>query len=393
MGKSIIILICTVAAIGCCALGTPSSPTDTVPTSTVIPASLPPSVPTDHPTEPGTSPSSPPPTQTPVPVPTSLPTPILSPTPCLPDVEAITADLGIPASVVLDYPRVDSSTSAYPLQVLIACKVLGVPCVWYEGAKRDWTRWIDPVPDHSECNRLVTEIKNLPYSGTHDAYMNLIAKDADFILVARSPSEEELQAATDAGVTLDVQAVALDAFVILVHVDNPVDSLQMDVVRRIYAGEITDWGVATGQQVMGLGIHAYRRDAQSGSQQLMERLVMQGTEMADFPDMIHRTMAGPLNTIGGSEDTVGDSVGIGYSVYFYATHILPHERVKLIGIDGVLPMSSTIASGAYPLTTEVYAVIREGVAADDEAALLRDWLFTQEGQAVVEESGYVPVAP
>ena len=237
------------------------------------------------------------------------------------------------------------------------------------------------------------QIKDLQPSGTHNAYINLVAEKVDFILVARPPSIMELEEASDAGVTLDVQAIALDAFVILVHVDNPVESLQVDAVRRIYAGEITDWGAATGQQMMGFEIHAYQRDAQSGSQELMERLVMQGTEMANFPDMILYGMTGPLNTIGGNEYSAGDSVGIGYSVYFYATYIFPHERVKLISINGVLPTSSTIATGAYPLTTEVYAVIRGGTAADDSAVLLRDWLLTQNGQAVVEESGYVPVTP
>jgi phosphate transport system substrate-binding protein len=256
----------------------------------------------------------------------------------------------------------------------------------------DSTRYISLAPDYDGCTTLVEEINWSP-SGTHDSYMNLIARDVEIVLVARAPSEEELQAASNAGVALDVRPIALDAFVFLVHVDNPVESLRLDAVRRIYSGEITDWRAATGQQVMGFGIHAYQRNDQSGSQELMERLVMQGTEMADFPDMILYTMSGPLNSIGGNGYTAGDSLGIGYSVYFYANYIFPHEQVKLIGINGVLPTSSTIASGAYPLTTEVYVVIREDTPADDSAVLLRDWLLTEQGQAVVEESGYVPVAP
>ncbi|MBE9479734.1 MAG: hypothetical protein IMY80_07195, partial [Chloroflexi bacterium] len=34
---------------------------------------------------------------------------------------------------VENYPRVDGSTSAYPLQITLACQILDVPCIWMEG--------------------------------------------------------------------------------------------------------------------------------------------------------------------------------------------------------------------------------------------------------------------
>jgi ABC-type phosphate transport system substrate-binding protein len=117
----------------------------------------------------------------------------------------------------------------------------------------------------------------------------------------------------------------------------------------------------------------------------MEKLVMQGTPMVDAPNMLLESMMGPINAIG------GDPLGIGYSVYFYATFINPGENIKLIGVDGVSPTSETIADGSYPLTTEVYAVIREGTPQTSSVVQLRDWLLAGGGQAVVEMSGYVPV--
>jgi phosphate transport system substrate-binding protein len=110
--------------------------------------------------------------------------------------------------------------------------------------------------------------------------------------------------------------------------------------------------------------------------------------MIEAPDMMLPSMMGPLNAI------AGDPSGIGYSVYYYATFMLPTEGVRLIGVDGVAPTSGSIADRSYPLTTEVYAVIREGMRDHDSSAvLLRDWLLSAEGQAVVEESGYVPAGP
>jgi ABC-type phosphate transport system substrate-binding protein len=117
----------------------------------------------------------------------------------------------------------------------------------------------------------------------------------------------------------------------------------------------------------------------------MERLVMQGAPMMDSPEMILPSMIGPINAIS------DDPLGIGYSVYYYAVFIFPDEHVKLIGINGVFPTSENIADRSYPLTTEVYAVIREGMPKDSIAVLLRNWLLTDEGQAAIEESGYVPI--
>ena len=71
--------------------------------------------------------------------------------------------------------------------------------------------------------------------------------------------------------------------------------------------------------------------------------------------------------------------------------MLPDENVKLLGIDGVIPTSEAIANGAYSLVTEVYSVIRADMPSDSSAVMLRDWLLSEGGQDVVEESGYVPI--
>jgi phosphate transport system substrate-binding protein len=107
--------------------------------------------------------------------------------------------------------------------------------------------------------------------------------------------------------------------------------------------------------------------------------------MIDAPEMIFETMMGPINAIG------EDPGGIGYSVYFYAKFILPDPRIKLIAIEGVEPTSENIASGTYPLATEVYVVVRADMPEDSTAVLLRDWLLTEAGQAAIASSGYVPL--
>jgi phosphate transport system substrate-binding protein len=293
------------------------------------------------------------------------------------------------ALIARDYPRVDGSTSAYPLQLLLACRILGVPCEWQEGTPFDRTRVIAPIPDAETSPQEVERIFNIQHSGTHGSYMSLIEGQADFILVARPPSDDELHAARARWVDLELRAVALDAFVFLVSTQNSVDDLSVETIRDIYTGKVTRWGelgASIGEGgADGDPISAYSRNPNSGSQELMETLVMRGATMIEAPDMMLPSMMGPLSAI------AGDASGIGYSVYYYATFMLPTEGVKLIGVDGVSPTSANIADRSYPLTTEVYAVIREGLPDDHSAVLLRDWLLGTGGQTVVEESGYVPV--
>jgi phosphate transport system substrate-binding protein len=305
-----------------------------------------------------------------------------SPTPTLP------GQVSLDGLTVGNYPVVDGSTSARPLQQQIACHVFGLDCMWSEAPLLfDETRnilpdMLDPGPEEAALF-----LFNLQHSGTHDAYMNLIRNDAELILVAREPSEDEIRAAKLRGVNLDYRPVALDAFVFLVNSENPVENLIVDDVRKIYTGNITAWDeIGVDLELNGVDkITPYRRNPNSGSQELMEALVMQGKEMIDLPDLMLMGMMGPFNAIG------GDVLGIGYSVYFYAAYMLPTETVRMAAVEGVLPTYETIADGSYPFVTEVFVVVRGDVASDSTAIQLRNWLLTPEGQSVVAESGYVPV--
>lgn len=281
---------------------------------------------------------------------------------------------------VENYPRVDGSTSAHPLQVVIACHLLGTSYSWQDWM--DGTMRAVPIsadPDKlDEVNFIAT---NTTHNGTHDAYVNLIEDRADVILVARQPSQDELTLAAEKGVDLDVSGMALDAFVFITNVDNPVVSLEVSQVQGIYTGAITNWKEVGGDDGV---INAYQRNDNSGSQELMLSLVMDGLDMIDAPDMILFGMMGPINKIS------TDELGLGYTVYFFKQFMAPSDRLKMIGINGVQPTYETIGSRSYLYTTEVYVVTRTGQDPQSAAARMGRWLKTPAGQEVVRESGYVP---
>jgi phosphate transport system substrate-binding protein len=301
-------------------------------------------------------------------------------------IESAAPELGL---TVENYPKVDGSTSTQPLLMMVACKILAVGYEWVHHEEDDsrqlYASWINEQmrghwankPPAEQVNRLVQT------HGTGDAYGNLIKKNADLILAARLPSNDELKLAGKLGVELDARPVALDAFVFLLNGKNPMASLTIEQIREIYSGRIVNWKVIGGPDA---AIRPYQRTRNSGSQELMQRLIMRERAMIPAPDLLTGAlMSFPFLALD------KDVHGIGYSVFYYQEFMSPPRDIKACAVDGVLPTSSTIRSHQYPLVTEVYAVVRRDVAADDPACRLRDWMLAPTGQSIVEESGCVPV--
>ncbi len=286
-------------------------------------------------------------------------------------------------SFAMNYPRVDGSTSTHPLGVLIACELLGVPWGW-EASPWDATKRVVPEATVAGKEHVAESIvRTVVHQGTHGSYVNLIGNSADVILVARLPSQDELELAESLGVQLEAEAIALDAFVFILNRHNPVGDLTVGEIQDIYMGKITNWSQVGGDSAE---IRPYQRNENSGSQELMETLVMKDLEMIESPEpMILEGMMGPINRIGEDRD------GVGYSVYFFEEFMAPNEEIKLCSINGVAPSYDNIRARKYPLTTEVYVVIRGDLDSDSNAHRLRDWLVSEEGQQVVRKSGYVPI--
>lgn len=282
---------------------------------------------------------------------------------------------------VEEYPKVDGSTSTHPLDVIIACRLLNISyyeTIWYDGTRRIVPNASEPGKEYIAEN--ITA--NIIHHGTHDAYVNLINGTTDLVLVARLPSEDELAFAGEKSVELEAKPIALDAFVFILNEKNPIDNLTIEQIQGIYTGAITNWTEVGGNYT---DINPYQRDENSGSQELMKTLVMKELEMIDAPDMILYGMMGPINRLSWDEN------GIGYTVYFFEEFMAPNDHVKLIGVNGYYPDYENIKTRKYPITTEVYVVIRKDLDKDNNAYKLRDWLLSEEGQSVIEESGYVPI--
>lgn len=80
---------------------------------------------------------------------------------------------------------------------------------------------------------------------------------------------------------------------------------------------------------------------------------------------------------------------IGYSFRFFATEMVQNGNIRLLEVNGVLPSKATIADQSYPLSSEFY-VITAG-SQNQNVPKLIDWILSDQGQALVEKTGYTPL--
>ena len=284
-----------------------------------------------------------------------------------------------------EWPKTDCSTSTKPARDLVAYKLLGVPYKW----EVDWmgspTYIIQPdfygTGSSFSYNDYLS--KNL-CSGTHGAYTNLIEGNTDVIIVSRDISRNEKASAAALGVELETAPLATDALVFIVNPKNPVKNLTSDQVRKIYTGEITNWNEVGGADHT---ITPYIRDADSGSQEKMETLVMNGLTMIDgtrMPEIIGSQMASPYLQL------EADEYGIGYTPFFYCTAMVRDlMKVNMLSIDGVAPSKESLRANKYPFVSSIYAAVRKTEDPESMAYKLFQFLFTRKGAEMIEESGYI----
>ncbi|MEL4105398.1 substrate-binding domain-containing protein [Oscillospiraceae bacterium WX1] len=259
-----------------------------------------------------------------------------------------------------NFPKMDGSTSTIPLGQAIASVLLGK------------TR--QQVADLAQFNK------------TTQSYRNLMNGDAD-IVIAAEPNADVFQEMKDAGFTYEMTPIATDALIFVVNANNPVSNLTTEQVRKIYSGEITNWKQVGGSDAK---IEAFQRNAESGSQALMEKLVMKDLKMAEAPKGYMISEMEGLMT--GVKSFDGSSSAIGYSVYYYANDMKMADGLKILSIDGVSPSDETIAAKQYPFLNPYYVAIASDEPEKSPARVLYNWLLSPEGQHLIKTEGYVPVS-
>lgn len=257
-----------------------------------------------------------------------------------------------------NYPKIDSATAMYPLATEITKAVLNI--------------------SNDEAKKLVL------CSKTPEAYKNLINGKVDIIFLF-GPSNEEVTSAQEKGFELEKTSIGKDAFVFINNKDNPIKTLKRGQLRDIYQGKITNWKEVGGTDNE---IIAYQRPKNSGSQTLMEEFMKGAILITPPTERVEQEMAGLVDVIA---DYKASQKSLGYSVFYYANEMYANPNINFLKVDGILPSRESIKSGKYPLTKDVYAVIKSTEPKDSPVRKLIDFVLTDKGQVAVEKGGYVRI--
>ena len=255
-------------------------------------------------------------------------------------------------------PVLDGAAALVPVYASVIENVYPAGCVAFEGGS---------FSDDNYYGENFAPESVMQYQNTVRGYKAIVDGGTDLFFSA-GPSEEQKAYAAEKGVELIYVPVGLEAFVFFVNRKNPVEDLSSEEIRRIYSGEIRNWAALGGPNRV---INPVTRLSGSGSQTMFEHF------MGDAK--IGRKS--PFALAGGS---------IGFSFRYYLEGMVQNGDVKMISLDGVYPNGENIRNRTYPVVTPFYAIYRADNPNENIPRLV-DWLLSEEGQTLIEKTGYARI--
>ena len=255
-------------------------------------------------------------------------------------------------------PVLDGAAALVPVYAAVIDSVYPEGCVTYTGGEFSSDNYYGEnfAPDSV-----------MQYKNTVRGYKAIVDGDTD-ILFCAAPSEEQKRYAEENGVELVYAPIGLEGFVFFVNENNPVSDLTSEQIRKIYSCEYTNWKELGGADRI---INPVTRLEGSGSQTAFEA----------FMGKYKIGQKSPFAITGAS---------LGFSFRYYMEGIVENENVKMLCLDGVYPSRENIQNRTYPITAQFYAIYRKDNK-NENIPVLIDWLLSDEGQDLIEKTGYVRI--
>ena len=167
---------------------------------------------------------------------------------------------------------------------------------------------------------------------------------------------------------------AIDGVALAVHPDNPVKALTTEQVRKIYAGEITDWKDLGGNPGT---INLYGREDGSGTRETFTDKLFGKGELSPAVNVVNSN--GSMKTAIAQDKRAIGYVGIGHL----------DSSIAGVSIDGHVPSQENAASGEYPVVRNLF-MNTKGEPTGLTAAFI-DYIYSEPGAKIIEKSGYIPI--
>ncbi len=217
----------------------------------------------------------------------------------------------------------------------------------------------------------------------------LINGTVDIANCSRQMEPEEIERAKqNTGKAPQKFVVGYDALAVYIHKDNPLNEITIQQLAGIYgeSGEITKWSqlgieypTCTNDEIIRVS-----RQSNSGTYHYFREALL-GKE-GDFK-LGSRDLHGSKDVVELVERT---PCAIGYSGMGYATGRVKKLKIaEEVGEPACEPSVETALNGTYPIARPLYMYSLGELTGEVKKYL--DWIYSDVGQRMVEENGYVPL--
>lgn len=188
----------------------------------------------------------------------------------------------------------------------------------------------------------------------------------DVGMLSRNLKEEETG--------LSTSVIALDGIALIVNKDNPVKSLTLDQIKKIFTGEITNWKEVGGKD---LEICVVAREEGSGTRDGFESIVGFKANELIKNAIIQNATGAIINNVNANPNAVG-----------YISLGSLSDSVKLVAVENVMASVETIMDKTYPIQRPFMIVVKEG---NTSAEAFYNFIYSEEGKAIIKKYKYIPV--
>ena len=185
----------------------------------------------------------------------------------------------------------------------------------------------------------------------------------------RAPTDEEINK-----YQLKMFKWAIDGVGVVVSPKNNVTSLIKTQLIDIFSGKITNWKDLGG---LDKTINVYTRDKASGTRAVFWKKALDKGEITDKANFV--VSNGAMKSAISS-----DPYGIGY---VSVGHI--DESVAPVALDGVVPTLENVKQGKYKIARGLYSNTKGEPSGLTKKFI--EYLFSNEGQQIAADKGFIPV--
>lgn len=228
--------------------------------------------------------------------------------------------------------------------------------------------------------------RNGDYSSTY-GIARLLDGEYTFAYNARPLTNQEYAKAQLRGYSLKQIPIAIDSIAIFSNLWTPTAKLNLEQVRKIFSGEITNWNQINSKYESLPIVPVVMSNENYQALSLGNFSTVQAVKVSNYTEALRKVTSTPG------------------AISFASSSLVQNQRlVKIYSLtDGsasnyINPLNNAqlnktaIISGAYPLTRRLFIVIRQDGTNDQIVGeAMANFLTSVQGQKIVENSNFIPI--